>query len=157
MKAVEELFWDKVVKGKDCWEWTGCIHPKGYGLFRTKQLNQYRAHRAAWVLARGEIPAGIWVLHRCDNRRCVNPNHLFLGTAKDNSSDMVKKGRSAYGERHGYSKLTEKAVRQIRRDKRGASEIARAHGVSRSLIFKIKARAIWTHILDRQDERRRAG
>lgn len=87
-----------------CWRWTGSTDAKGYG--RVFHDGKYRAaHRIAFALAYGPIPAGMFVCHRCDNPRCVNPNHLFLGTIQDNTADMVTKGRHARGERHGaYTK-----------------------------------------------------
>ena len=86
----EERFWEKVdVAGPDgCWEWIAFKTRKGYGMF-----DGYRAHRFAWLLTNGLVPESIFVLHKCDNRCCVNPNHLFLGTAKDNAVDMIQKGR----------------------------------------------------------------
>lgn len=75
-----------------CWNWTGFINPKGYGQLSFKRRT-VRAHRLAWALAYGPIPDGLCVCHRCDNRRCVRPDHLFIGTNLDNMRDMVAKGR----------------------------------------------------------------
>ena len=74
-----------------CWNWTGSVDSKGYGSIKDGVTS--RAHRVAWKLYKGKIPEGIFVLHTCDNRKCVNPNHLFLGTSKDNVRDMMDKGR----------------------------------------------------------------
>jgi hypothetical protein len=76
----------------------------GYGQFSCGHRNEiywHRAHRFSWALVHGEIPEGMWVLHRCDNPPCVNPDHLFVGTHEDNMSDMVRKGRQAKGARNG--------------------------------------------------------
>jgi hypothetical protein len=90
-----ERFWEKVQKvdGDACWEWTGAKYANGYGEFSVRRSVAKPAHRVAWALTHGSIPDGFWVLHRCDNRKCVRPDHLFLGTAQDNSDDMWAKNR----------------------------------------------------------------
>jgi hypothetical protein len=86
------------------------------------------------------------VLHKCDNRVCINPEHLFLGTHDENMSDMTSKERQARGERNGLSKLSNEAVRQIRRDNRPQHEIAADYGVSRSAIGMAKRHVTWRHV-----------
>lgn len=89
-----ERFWAKVRRGDGCWEWQAAIRSgSGYGVFQLGVGKQAPAHRVAWTLTRGEIPEGLWVLHHCDNRRCVNPDHLYLGTAKDNCRDREVRRR----------------------------------------------------------------
>ena len=92
---IRERFWAKVVCGgpSECWEWTATLDGGGYGRIKSGgKLDG--AHRVSWELHHGKIPVDRWVLHRCDNRKCVNPAHLFLGTRGDNVSDMVQKGRA---------------------------------------------------------------
>lgn len=103
-----------------CWLWMQSLNHKGYGQveFRGKKA---KAHRASWMASFGEIPEGQMVLHRCDNRACINPAHLFLGTAKDNTDDMVRKNRAP------NRKLTVEAVREIRaRKARGETYVSMA-------------------------------
>jgi len=78
---------------EDCWIWLGSTNPKGYGTLSCRGV-PLKAHRVSWWLFKGEIPSGLFVLHRCDVRDCVNPNHLFLGTHQDNMDDMRKKQRA---------------------------------------------------------------
>lgn len=87
-------FWSKacVLDESECWEWQGSRNWQGYGWAQPSGKNR-GAHRVAWLLTHGSIPDGLWVLHHCDNPPCVNPSHLFLGTATDNERDKVRKGR----------------------------------------------------------------
>lgn len=129
----EERFWQKVNKTESCWLWTGAKKPKGYGVIGVGGKKSGLAHRVSWRLASGSDPGPLWVLHRCDNPSCVRPDHLFLGTAKTNTADMVAKGRGV------RPKLTPEAVKEIR----GAVEagessrsLAKRYGVSGTLIRK---------------------
>src|SRR5690349_3504200 len=87
-----ERFWSIVDKSKDCWEWKNSLNQSGYGVFYQNSVG-YFAHRVSYFLMNGEIPIGLLVCHKCDNPKCVNPEHLFLGTSKDNMLDKVLKGR----------------------------------------------------------------
>lgn len=94
LDKAESLFWEKVDKRgpEDCWEWKAAHTKRGYGCFRFNE-RQDLSHRVSYILAHGSIPDGLWVLHKCDNPKCVNPAHLFLGTHQDNMNDMKNKGR----------------------------------------------------------------
>lgn len=96
-ETFEERFWSKVefIPEHPCWEWNAAKNETGYGKMSSgiRGEGNLKAHRASWIINRGPIPEGACVLHKCDNPGCVNPNHLFLGTKKDNSQDMIKKGR----------------------------------------------------------------
>jgi hypothetical protein len=95
ISTAQELFDRHVVKGDDCWSWGGYINNKGYGYTRIggKVSKGWLAHRLSWSLHFGEIPDGLHVCHKCDNRMCVRPDHLFLGTNMDNIRDRMQKGR----------------------------------------------------------------
>jgi len=148
-------FWAKVAGGApdDCWCWIGYIEANGYGRFTIDGRRRW-AHRVAWQVTYGPIPAGRFVCHRCDNPPCVNPAHLFLGTARENSADAVAKQRNSppplrAGTTNPKARLTEAQVREIRaRVAAGETQTAaaRAFGVSLSTVHFIKTGRNWRHL-----------
>lgn len=127
-----------------CHEWQGCLAKNGYGQIGHNNKILY-THRVAWLLAYGD-PGKAYVLHKCDNRRCVNPEHLFLGTFQDNMDDMVAKRRHAYGVRNGHAKLTDDDARQILASKETTTELAERYLVSLPTISQLKSGRTWAHV-----------
>lgn len=142
-------FWDYVIRTEGCWDWSGSIDENGYGTFGT---NKCLAHRLMWEELNGVIEDGLQVCHKCDNRCCVNPEHLFLGTSKENMQDKVSKGRAnmPHGEKSWKSLLSEEDVRHIivlcSKSSLYEREIAEQFGVSRSCISQISQGKNWKHI-----------
>lgn len=140
-------FLSHVNKTPTCWLWTGAVNDKGYGwVSRTRALGPTRAHRLSWELHEGNIPKGKCVLHKCDVPLCVNPGHLFIGTKKDNTQDMLRKNRAPKGEICSWSKLTEKEVKEILRSIESQRTLAKRYGVIQQTISSIKRRIIWKHV-----------
>lgn len=131
-----------------CLEFVGGKRGKGYGCFTVSTGRTEGAHRVAWELENGPIPMGLHVLHRCDNRPCCNPEHLFLGTNRDNIADMIAKGRDrkVQGVESPHAKLTPAAVRSIRVDGRSYKSIGREYGVSAQTVFRIKRHTVWKSV-----------
>jgi hypothetical protein len=133
-----------------CWLWCGCVNRSGYGVVRWHGHARL-AHRVSYEQAHGAPPSrDKMVCHSCDNPACVNPAHLFVGTAADNSADMARKGRSRnavrLGPDHHLAKLTPDRVRAIRADARQQDLIAADHGVSQVTVSRIKRNLIWRHV-----------
>lgn len=129
MKTLERLL-AKTVRSGDCLLFTGCINKNGYGSFRFNGKTA-NVHKVSYILHHGDIPDGLVVMHSCDNRNCVEPTHLTLGTQSDNLRDMARKGRSG-------SKLSNEDVAAIRQDDRDSFTIGRAYDVHPTTIQKIK-------------------
>lgn len=147
-KSTLERFWSKVEKTETCWEWTASTSHGGYGFIGIGRKGKVRyAHRYSWIIHFGKIPKGLLVLHKCDNPPCVNPNHLFLGTQKDNMIDAVLKKRIATGEKNGRSKLTENKVDAIRKMYAAGNitmdVLSRLFGVNRQSIGHVINNKTW--------------
>lgn len=149
----EKRFWDKVdKKGPDeCWNWSRSVDGGGYGFFRCIQLGEQKTHRLAWILTNGKIPKGIQVCHKCDNPRCCNPKHLFLGTYYDNMRDAMAKGRQPVvkGSGHICAKLKECNIPEIRNMisyGMTQKQVGFRFGVHQSVISEIINGKAWTHV-----------
>lgn len=141
-----------VIRNEDgCWGWKG-TPSKPYGSLQYGgKYKTISAHRASWLLHKGEIPEGIFVCHKCDNPRCSNPEHLFLGTPTDNVLDMFKKGRHPIykGENAPQARLNESQVTQIKQlleTDKSLTQIAKMFGVHIVTIHDIKYKKTWNHI-----------
>lgn len=131
-----------------CWLWTGAEKGNGYGNL-TYKYKSYLAHRFIYASLKGKIPKGQHLCHKCDTRACVNPDHLFLGTPKDNMRDMIKKGRNLKGEQVHNTKLTSSDVLNIRQKySNGVFQtiLAKQYGIGQSTISRIILRKVWRHI-----------
>ena len=146
----EKRFWDKIRKTETCWIWEAGKNKDGYGYFSLAGKN-LRAHRVLWEMINGPIQIGAVLCHECDNRACVNPEHLWVGSDQSNASDMVRKGRSfrPTGLLNNNAKITPAKVRKMRA-LRGSGvllrEIAKTFNVSVSLVSLIVRRLSWTSI-----------
>jgi hypothetical protein len=150
LNKIKENFESMVIKKEGCWDWKGAYTSGGYGqitAFHPKK--QIRHHHASWIIHKGEIKPGLFVLHKCDNRRCSNPDHLYLGTHSENMRDMTEKKRQARGSRQGQAKLNELKVKEIKvKIKNGLSdlEIAKENSVTHTAIYLIRIGKNWKHI-----------
>jgi hypothetical protein len=139
MKKVHKL-------ANGCWQWTGCIHSTGYGRFGLRSDFVEYAHRASYILHKGEIPVGMYCCHTCDNRWCVNPDHIFIGSAKDNMQDAKQKGRIVMptdeqrlrGENQPRAKLSNDQVRSIRNSHETNKLLAALYSVDPAVISNIR-------------------
>lgn len=150
-----DRFWRFVEKHSDddCWPWLGQILSGGYGRISAgpKTSGGLLAHRVSWELANNSpIPEGMVVMHSCDNRSCVNPNHLSIGTHMENTWDMIKKGRAKYvkflGVENKRSILTPEIVKEIRQSDLNHAAMARKIGVSVGCVRSVRSGRTWSHI-----------
>ena len=149
-----ERFLSKIEKTDSCWIWRGTRFDAGYGLFHHGRVKGVKrviesAHRLSWQMFRGKIGGSLHVLHKCNNRPCVNPDHLYLGRPKENIRDEIESGTFIFGTKHPLSKLTEADVpRIVSLSKSGISQrkIATMFGVNQALIWRIIHRVSWPHV-----------
>ncbi len=147
-KTAKASFAQFVVKGigpDDCYDWTGFIDPNGRAMFHFNGT-KCSAARAAWIMAKGPIPDGLFVCHRCDNGRCSRLDHLFLGTHQENMDDAVAKRRMPRGDNNRLSKLSEADVRMIQTSAATQRVLAESFGVSQSLISLIRSHRRRKHL-----------
>lgn len=151
-EPLSERIFDNVmtVPESGCWIWMRALNRSGYGQL-TYLKKHMEAHRASWIAHRGEIPNGVGVLHRCNIRSCVNPDHLYLGGQKENVADAISAGTfrcppALPGSLHPLAKLIEKQARRIKYGGESASKVAGALGVKVQSVYAIRSGRQWKHI-----------
>ena len=146
-RPLSERFWEKVARSDGCWVWTGAIGTTGYGQLMIDGKVR-TASRVAYELQNGPIPSGSFVLHHCDNRRCVRGDHLYAGDHRQNMVDKKTRGRAsgALGERNIRAKLSDADVLSIRASSVGTMALARQYGVHRDTIGRIRRGIQWRHL-----------
>ena len=147
-----DKFWERVVKNDGgCWVWTGTTARSGYGMVK-RDRRAFGAHRASWQLTYGPVPSGLFVLHHCDNRICVRPEHLYVGTLADNARDREERGRGIRqsGDTHPASKLTAEFVASARRRWAARQATQKALAAEAGVHFHTMQRALrgetWRHV-----------
>lgn len=156
--SLKERFEEKYIPVTEsgCWIWIAALNDScGYGSIGDGEGNTILAHRASWILHKGEIPEGMCVCHKCDVPSCVNPDHLFLGTQQDNMDDRGNKNRSnrkpnIFGNKHPFAKLTEEQARDIKFGAEKQAFYHRKYGVPRQLVSDIRCGKTWKHINETQ-------
>lgn len=155
MKLADKIKAYSDVVESGCWEWNRYRMPCGYGRIR-HEGHMELAHRLSYRAFNGDIPDGLVVRHKCDNKRCVNPDHLEVGTQKDNVNDSINRGSFVYrdntkGADHPNAKLTEKQVKEILNSNETQRSLAAKYGVSFQLISQIKRGKIWQHAMQQEE------
>lgn len=152
VQSLKKRFEKFVVKTDNCWEWNGSIRGGGYGQIGIAGGSSLTASRASWIIHFGKIPEGMWVLHQCDNRKCTNPKHLFLGTCKDNIHDMIKKGRKITipkGTLPWNTQINHEIASEIRKmtlNKVKHSDICKKYNVSLNIVRDISRGKTWKSV-----------
>lgn len=156
---LKKSFEKHVIRKEGCWDWKGSIAKGGYPVMSCRrEIGSDRGHRASWIIHKGKIPKGLFVCHSCDNPICTNPEHLWLGTHKENNDDKIKKGRSANnpfpikkGSSNGSAKLNEEKVKEIKKlinIGRSCYSLGKEFSVSKQTILRIKNSKNWKHVGD---------
>lgn len=150
LKKLKDAFEKKVIKKEGCWDWVGPFDEGNYPIMSCdRRYGPDRGHRASWIIYKGPIPKGMLVCHQCDNPRCTNPQHLWIGTHKENAKDMIEKKRKANGEKTNNSKLKTEDVIEIKKlIKLGFSypKISKMYEVAYGTIARIKRGETWKHV-----------
>lgn len=151
--CLEQRFWRMIKKTEDCWLWIGGKKPNGYGQISEggKGSKTLLAHRVSYKIHHGELPEGLVVMHSCDNPSCVNPSHLSVGTYKDNTQDMIAKGRkrtvAPLGSENGKAILSERDVLYIRENQgKSHAQLGREMGVSPNCVRGVRTGRTWSHV-----------
>lgn len=156
-ERLKKSFEKHVIRKEGCWDWKGPIAKGGYPVMSCRpSIGPDRGHRASWVIHKGKIPEGLYVCHSCDNPICTNPDHLWLGTHKENNDDKMRKGRQGEckppykaGSDNGASKLKEDQVKEIKKlinSGKSCYGISKDFGVSKQTILRIKNGTNWKHV-----------
>lgn len=157
LERLKKSFEKHVIRKDGCWGWKGPIAKGGYPVMSCRStIGPNRGHKASWIIYRGEIPIRMHVCHKCDNPICTNPDHLWIGTHKQNNDDKIAKGRSRYiqppimkGKLNPSSKLTEDQVKEIKKlinEGHSCYGIGKDFGVSKTTILRIKKGTNWKHV-----------
>lgn len=151
--TLEQRFFSKIDRTETCWIWIGNKRPNGYGTIQEggKGSSTLSAHRLSYKIHKGDIPEGLVIMHSCDNPSCVNPDHLSVGTYKENTADMIAKGRkltvAPLGTSNGKAKLNDELVRYIRQNlHKSHASLARELNLSTNCIRGVKIGRTWSHV-----------
>ena len=144
-KSLKDRLLSGCINTGGCWIWSKSVASSGYGQIRLNYKN-LRANRASYMVFKGEIPDGMVIRHTCDNKLCINPDHLILGSCKQNSQDMVERDRQAKGERNGRCKLSEADVQAIKSSTLSYSQLAKQFGISKGHAHRVKNGVAWSFL-----------